>query len=175
MPTRLTFFAAGALGAILSLSVASFAQQNIKKDYLSDAEADKIRDAGNSNGRMVLFASFADDRINKLKYVLAHPNGDRRRADQINALINGYSGCIDDAADLIEVAKERQQDIRAGLKALTSKAKEALPYLLDLQKNGPELETYKSTLDDAIEATQDALTDAQKGEKGISAPIRRKQ
>ena len=49
------------------------------------------------------------------------------------------------------------------------------PYLQELQKNGPELESYKVTLDDAIEATQDALTDAQKAEKEISAPIRRKQ
>ena len=175
MRARITVFAAVALVAVLFFTVVSPAQQQVRKDYLSDSEADKIRDAGNSNARMVLFAAFAEDRLNKLKFTLAHPNGERKRADQINALINGYSGCIDDAADLIEVAKERQQDIRAGLKALTSKAKEALPYLLDLQKNGPELETYKVTLDDAIEATQDALTDAQKAEKEISAPVRRKQ
>ncbi len=175
MRARMVIFAAGALGAILAFPRACPAQQQIKKDYLSDTEADKIRDAGNSNARMVLFASFAEDRINKLKYVLAHPNGDRKRADQINALINGYSGCIDDAADLIEVAKERQQDIRAGLKALTARAKDSLPYLQGLQKNGPELDTYKDTLDDAVEATQDALSDAEKAAKEISAPIRRKQ
>lgn len=175
MRARITVFAAGALGAVLFFAASSPGRQQIKKDYLSDTEADKIRDAGNSNARMVLFAAFAEDRLNKLKYTLTHPNGERKRADQINALINGYSGCIDDAADLIEVAKERQQDIRAGLKALISKAKDALPYLQELQKNGPELESYKVTLDDAIEATQDALTDAQKAEKEISAPIRRKQ
>lgn len=175
MRARLKIIALGSLALALCFASPGKAQQNVKKDYLSDSEADKIRDAGTTNNRMILFANFAEDRINKLKYVLAHPNGDRKRSDQINALINGYSGCIDDGADLIEVGRERQQDIRAGLKALISKAKDALPYLQELQKSGPELDTYKETLDDAVEATQDALSDAQKAEKEIAAPVRRKQ
>ncbi len=100
---------------------------------------------------------------------------DRRRAEQLNALINAYTGCIDDAADVIDVARERQQDIRAGLKALTTRAKEDLVYLQELQKSGVEVDSYKETLDDAVEATQDALTDAEKAQKDISAPVRRKQ
>jgi hypothetical protein len=47
--------------------------------------------------------------------------------------------------------------------------------LQELQKSGPELDTYKTTLEDAIDATQDAIGDAQKAEKEISAPVRRKQ
>jgi chromosome segregation ATPase len=162
-----------ALAALFSSAVAMRAQE--KKDYLSDTEADKIREATTPSAKMVLFVSFADDRIAKLKYSLAHPTTDRRRAEQLNALINSYTGCIDDAADVIDVAHERQQDIRAGLKALTTKAKEHLAYLQELQKTGAEVDTYKETLDDAVEATQDALDDAQKAEKEISAPVRRKQ
>jgi hypothetical protein len=37
------------------------------------------------------------------------------------------------------------------------------------------VDSYKETLDDAVEATQDAITDAEKAEKEISAPVRRKQ
>src|SRR5579864_2560298 len=162
-----------ALAALISTTVAMRAQE--KKDYLSDTEADKIREANTPSGKMILFVTFADDRILKLKYSLAHPSTDRRRAEQLNALINSYTGCIDDAADVIAVARERQQDIRAGLKALTAKAKEHLAYLQELQKNGAEVDSYKETLDDAVEATQDALDDAQKAEKEISAPVRRKQ
>jgi lipid II:glycine glycyltransferase (peptidoglycan interpeptide bridge formation enzyme) len=162
-----------ALAALLSSTVAMRAQE--KKDYLSDVEADKIREATTPSAKMVLFVTFADDRIAKLKYSLAHPTTDRRRAEQLNALINAYTGCIDDAADVIAVAKERQQDIKVGLKALTTRAKEDLAYLQELQKSGVEVDTYKETLDDAVEATQDALTDAEKAEKDISAPVRRKQ
>jgi hypothetical protein len=162
-----------ALVALISSTVALRAQE--KKDYLSDTEADKIREATTPSAKMILFVTFADDRIAKLKYTLAHPSTDRRRAEQLNALINAYTGCIDDAADVIDVARERQQDIRAGLKLLTTRAKEDLAYLQELQKSGVEVDSYKETLDDAVEATQDALTDAEKAGKEISAPVRRKQ
>lgn len=162
-----------ALAALISTTVAMRAQE--KKDYLSDTEADKIREATTPSAKMILFVTFADDRILKLKYTLAHPTTDRRRAEQLNALINAYTGCIDDAADIIDVARERQQDIKLGLKTLTAKAKEHLAYLQELQKSGAELDSYKETLDDAVEATQDALTDAEKAGKEISAPVRRKQ
>lgn len=161
------------LAALISFTAGVRAQG--KKDYLSDTEADKIREATTPSAKMILFVTFADDRIAKLKYTLAHPSTDRRRAEQLNALINAYTGCIDDAADVIDVARERQQDIRAGLKALTTRAKEDLAYLQELQKSGAEVDSYKETLDDAVEATQDALTDADKAQKDISAPVRRKQ
>jgi hypothetical protein len=162
-----------AFASLISSAVALRAQE--KKDYLSDTEADKIREATTPSAKMILFVTFADDRIAKLKYSLAHPTADRRRAEQLNALLNAYTGCIDDAADVIDVARERQQDIRAGLKLLTTRAKEDLAYLQELQKIGAEVDSYKETLDDAVEATQDALTDAEKASKDISAPVRRKQ
>jgi hypothetical protein len=162
-----------ALATLISSAAAVRAQE--KKDYLSDTEADKIREAQTPSAKMVLFVAFADDRIAKLKYSLAHPGTDRRRGEQLNALINAYTGCIDDAADVIDVAREHQQDIKVGLKALSTRAKENLAYLQELQKSGAELDSYKETLDDAVEATQDALTDAEKAAKDISAPVRRKQ
>jgi ribosomal protein S13 len=159
--------------ALISSTVAMRAQE--KKDYLSETEADKIREATTPSAKMILFVTFADDRIAKLKYTLAHPGTERRRAEQLNALINAYTGCIDDAADVIDVARERQQDIKLGLKQLSTRGKENLAYLQELQKSGAELDSYKETLDDAVEATQDALNDAEKAGKEISAPVRRKQ
>jgi hypothetical protein len=177
MRIRIALLALAALTSttvgLISSTVTARAQE--KKDYLSDAEADKIREATTPSGKMILFVTFADDRIMKLKYTLAHPSTDRRRSEQLNALINAYTGCIDDAADVIEVARERQQDIKLGLKQLTTRGKEDLAYLQELQKSGVELDSYKETLDDAVEATQDALNDAEKAAKDISAPVRRKQ
>ncbi len=163
---------AGSLGAAVSASKA--APQ--KKEYLSDAEADKIRDAAVTGPRIVLYAAFAGDRIKKLQYEFAHmdPNDDKR-TDRLNGLINGYSGCIDDAADLVDLGIEKQEDIRDGLKALQARLKESLPYLQELEEKGPELDTYKDNLDDAIEATQDALKEVEKaGQEMAPPPVRRK-
>jgi hypothetical protein len=100
---------------------------------------------------------------------------DQKRAERLNDLINGYAGCIDDAADLIGIGIEKQQDIRGGIKAMRAVIKEFLPYLQGLAANGPERETYKSNLDDAIEATQDAAKDVENAAKEMAPPpVRRK-
>jgi chromosome segregation ATPase len=147
-----------------------------KKEYLSDAEADKIRDAGATGPRIVLYATFAADRIKKLQYEFAHMDpADDKRTDRLNSLINGYSGCIDDAADLLDLGVEKQEDIREGVKMLQARLKEFLPYLQDLAAKGPERETYKDNLEDAIEATQDAMKDLDKAPQELAAPpVRRK-
>jgi chromosome segregation ATPase len=147
-----------------------------KKEYLSDAEADKIRDAGVTGPRIVLYATFAADRIKKLQYEFAHLDpADDKRTDRLNSLINGYSGCIDDAADLLDLGIEKQEDIREGVKILQARLKEFLPYLQELASKGPELDTYKDNLEDAIEATQDAQKEVEKaGQEMAPPPVRRK-
>jgi chromosome segregation ATPase len=165
------------LAAILNAApaaVASAAPQ--KKEYLSEVEADKIRDAGATGPRIVLFATFASDRIKKLQYEFAHLDpADDQRSERLNSLINGYTGCIDDAADLLDIGIEKQQDIREGVKVLQARLKEFLAYLQELEQKGPERETYKDNLDDAVEATQDAAADVEKAAKEMSAPpVRRK-
>jgi hypothetical protein len=147
-----------------------------KKEYLSEAEADKIREAGATGPRILLFASFASDRIKKLQYEFAHfDTTDPKRTERLNDLINAYTGCIDDAADNIELGIEKQQDIRAGVKALQAGLKEFLPFLQGLAANGVERETYKSNLDDAIESTQDAAKVIEKASKEMSAPPERRK
>ncbi|HVA93776.1 MAG TPA: hypothetical protein VNI36_02630 [Candidatus Dormibacteraeota bacterium] len=148
-----------------------------KKDYLSDAEADKIRDAGTTGPRIVLFMKFAQDRIKKIQYELAHIDpAERHRADRLNSLLNGYIGCVDDATDLLDLGVEKQEDIREGIKTMQARLKEFLPYLQQLSANGPERETYKDNLDDAIEGTQDAIKEVEMDMKEMSPPpVRRKQ
>jgi len=159
---------------VLPVRTSGAAQQ--KKEYLSETEADKIREAGTSGPRIVLFSKFASDRIKKIQYEFAHMDpADQKRTERLNALINGYTGCIDDAADLIGIGIEKQQDIREGVKALQAGIKDFLPYLQGLAVNGPEHESYKENLEDAIEATQDAAMEADKASKETPAsPVRRK-
>jgi len=146
-----------------------------KRDYLSDTEADKIRDAETPDQRIKLFLSFAADRIKKLQYELSKPSTDKRRAERQNGLLNAYAGCVDDAAELVSLAREKQQDIHSALKEMQARGKEFLVYLEELAAKGAERQMYKETLDDAIEATRDALEEANKAAKEIAPPpVRRK-
>ena len=149
--------------------------QNVKKDYLTDSEADKIRDAALPPDRIKLFVSFADDRLKKFQYELARTTPEARRSEILNSLLNAYSACMDDAADQIALAREKQIDIRGPLKIMQSKGKEFMDVLQKLNAGGPEYELYKETLEDAIEGTQEDLADADKAAKELTpAPVRRK-
>ena len=99
---------------IILLSVASANAQTVKKDYLSDYEADKIRDAETPNERIKLFVQFADERLKKFQYELDHPSASRH-SEMLNYLMNSYIGCVDDASDLIQEGIEKQQNVRAGV------------------------------------------------------------
>ena len=146
-----------------------------QKDYLSSSEADKIRDAENDNNeRIKLFLGFADDRLKKFQYELAHPSANRH-GDMLNSLMNAYVGCMDDAADLMQLGIEKQENIRKGIDLIASRGKEFLAILEKISTEALEIDSYKETLDDAIEGTRDAMNDAEKAKKKVAAgPVRRK-
>jgi hypothetical protein len=145
-----------------------------QKDYLTALEADKIRDAETTNDRIKLFLTFAEDRLKKFQYELENPSTNRH-ADMLNSLLNAYQGCVDDAADLIQLGIEKQENIRKGVDMMASKTKEFLVILEKLSNDGPERELYKDNLDDAVEGTQDAMNDAEKAKKKVAPPpVRRK-
>jgi hypothetical protein len=149
--------------------------QDPQKDYLTETEADKIRDAVTPPERIKLYISFADDRLKKFQYELTRTTPEGRRSEILNGLLNDYTGCMDDAADQIAIAREKQIDIRGQLKLIESKGKEFLEILEKINKGGPEYDTYKDTLEDAIEGTKDALSDADKASKELTpVPVRRK-
>jgi hypothetical protein len=148
--------------------------QRPEKDYLSSVEADKIRDAETPNERIKLFLLFAEDRLKKFQYELEHPSPNKH-TEMLNFLMNSYIGCVDDAADLIQLGLEKQDNIREGIDLMALKAKDFLTALQKYQAGGPELEIYKENLDDAVEGTQDALNEAEKAKKKAPPPpVRRK-
>jgi hypothetical protein len=145
-----------------------------EKDYLSSIEADKIRDAETTNDRIVLFITFAEDRLKKFQYELDHPS-QSRHADLLNFLMNAYSGCLDDAADLVQLGIHKQENIRKGIDLMATRAREFLTVLKKLSAEGAEREIYKDNLDDAIEGTNDALKEAEQAKMKVAPPpVRRK-
>jgi hypothetical protein len=150
------------------------AAQRPEKDYLSGVEADKIRDAETPNERIKLFLTFAQDRLKKFQYELDHPSPNKH-TEMLNYLMNSYIGCVDDAADIIQVGLDHQDNIREGVDLMVVKAKEFLPILEKFKTGGKEIDLYKDNLDDAMEGTQDAMNEAEKAKKKAAPPpVRRK-
>jgi hypothetical protein len=155
-------------------AVNALAKPPQQKDYLTALEADKIRDAETTNDRIKLFLEFADDRLKKFQYEVEHP-APNRHEDILNALLNAYVGCVDDAADLIQLGMHKQENIRKGIDLMAARAKEFLAILEKLSSGGTELEIYKDNLDDAIEGTRDAMNEAEKAKKDVAPPpVRRR-
>jgi hypothetical protein len=148
--------------------------QRVDKDYLSSVEAGKIRDAETVNDRIKLFLTFAEDRLTKFQYELEHPSSNKH-TEMLNYLMNSYVGCVDDAADLIQLGLEKQDNIRQGIDLMASKSRDFLEILKRFSAGGPELEVYKDNLDDAVQGTEDAMREAEKAKKKAAPPpIRRK-
>ncbi len=96
-------------------------------------------------------------------------------AEMLNALMNAYVGCVDDAADLVQLGIQKQENIRPAIDLMASRAKEFLQILEKLSADGTEIDIYKDNLDDAIEGTRDAMNDAEKAKKAVAPPpVRRK-
>lgn len=147
-----------------------------RKDYLTEEEADKIRDAETASIRVKLYLSFAEDRLKKFDYEVHRTSKERRRSEILNGLLNEYAGCVDDGADQIALAREKQSDIHDVLKLMETKDKEFLEALQKYDKDGPDLDIYRDTLEDAIEGTKDAISDDQEAQKELLAPpVRKKQ
>ena len=165
------------LAALFMLAAAALYAMPLRaeqKDYLSALEADKIRDAENTNERVKLFITFADDRLKKFQYELQHPSSNKH-PEMLNALMNAYVGCVDDAADLIQLGIQKQENIRPAIDMMATRTKEFLEILEKLSAQGTEIDVYKDNLDDAIEGTRDAMNDAEKAKKAVAPPpVRRK-
>jgi hypothetical protein len=161
---------------LLTVATSLFAAPSnaAQKDYLSSLESDKIRDAEGTNERIKLFLTFADDRLKKFQYELQHPSSNKH-PEMLNALMNAYVGCVDDAADLIQLGIQKQENIRPSVDLMAGRTKEFLQVLEKLSTDGIEIEIYKDNLQDAIEGTRDAMNDADKAKKAVAPPpVRRK-
>jgi hypothetical protein len=160
--------------AVIATGFLAIPSHAAQKDYLSSLESDKIRDAEGTNERIKLFLTFADDRLKKFQYELQHPSSNKH-PEMLNALMNAYVGCVDDAADLVQLGIQKQENIRAGIDLMAGKSKEFLQVLEKLSADGIEVDIYKDNLDDAIEGTRDAMNDAEKAKKAVAPPPMRRK
>jgi len=168
--------AALTLGMTMLATVAVAPLHAQKKDFLTQLEGDKIRDAEEPRERIRLFVLFAEDRLKKFQYELAKGASDKRRGERMAVLLDAFSACMDDASELMELGRTKQQDILKGVQFLQLKAKEFQPELEKQIAAAPATAEYKENLDFALLAVKESLEQAEKATKEIApGPVRRKQ
>lgn len=168
---------APALSVLLACGISLTARHAVAqgKDYLTGLEADKIRDAETPNERIKLFLEFAADRLKKFNYEHARASQDRRHSARLAALLAAYAGCLDDATELVQIGRVKQQDIRPAVELVEKKGREFLVELQRVADAAPDSAPYREDLDDALLATKDALAEAEKAKEEIAPPpVRRK-
>lgn len=138
--------------ALLASAIPAFAQ----RDFLTEDEIDKVRDAQEPNDRLKLYVLFARQRIDQLQRLLEKDK--KGRSLMARQLLEDYSNIIDAMDTVSDDALKRGADIAVGANAVRDAENRMLGQLQKIHDKGPsDLEMYSVSLTEAIEATKDSL------------------
>ena len=154
------------LAATLAAPAAALARPP-QRDFLTQTEADKIRDAESANERVKLFLDFAADRLQRFKMELHMKGAGPRWADFLNDILDAFSSCVDEASGRINDAISHGEDVRDGVKDVKKRVPEFLKELQQIKAQGIELKLYEDTLNDTMDDLHYAIKSADKAEKEL--------
>ncbi len=152
---------------ILCLLLAPGAAAAAERDFLTADEADQIKEAQEPNARLALYAKFATERVKMVRNLLSKEKAGR--SILVHDALEDYSNIIDAIDTVADDALKRNADIKAGLAAVASAEKEALPILRKIQESQPkDMARYEFMLRQAIDTTNDSI-EAAEGNIGARA------
>lgn len=126
------------------------------KDFLTEDEIEKVREAQLPNDRLKLYVLFARQRMDQLQRLLSKEK--KGRSAEARELLEDYSSIIDAIDTVSDDALKRGIDIGEGTVAVTSAEKRFLGQLRQIQdRNPPDLDLYNVALKDAIGNTSDSI------------------
>jgi hypothetical protein len=127
-----------------------------EKDFLTENEIEKVREAQLPNDRLKLYALFARQRLDQLQRLLEKEKKGRSLAAR--ELLEDYSSIIDAIDTVSDDALKRGVDITAGTVEVIGSEKRFLDQLQKIEdRNLPDLDLYEVALKEAIASTSDSI------------------
>jgi len=137
--------------------------QLTKRDPLTDAEVDQMREAADyPNKRLELMVGFARARLTSIDQLRANATSDASRPRQIHDLLQDFLTLLDETDDNIDMYAAHNADMRKGLKLLIEANSEWQLKLRQLKEQSPaaELQHYAFILTNASDAVGDSAKTA---------------
>jgi hypothetical protein len=141
-----------------------------QKDFLTENEIEKVREAQAPNDRLKLYALFARQRLDQLQRLLEKEKKGRSLAAR--ELLEDYSSIIDAIDTVSDDALKRGVDITAGTVEVVGSEKRFLEQLQKIQDRNPaDLDLYEVALKEAIASTSDSMDLAKEDPSGRGAKL----
>src|SRR5580698_4831492 len=147
------------------LILASVLPALAEKDFLTENEIEKVREAQLPNDRLKLYALFARQRLDQLQRLLEKEKKGRSLAAR--ELLEDYASIIDAIDTVSDDALKRGIDITLGTAEVIGSEKRFLEQLQKIQDRNPaDLDLYEVALKEAIASTSDSIDLAKEDPSG---------
>jgi len=148
----------------LLLAAGAFAQE---KDFLTADEIDQIREVQEPNGRLLIYVTFARQRISLLNQLMSKEKPGRSAL--IHDTLEQYTHIIEAIDTVADDALKRKVALVEGMKLVSAAEKDMLETLQKIQDAEPkDLPRYEFALKSAIDTTSDSkeLSDEDLNKRG---------
>lgn len=151
-------FALASLVGFAALSASPASAQKDHHDTLTEAQIEKIREAGiDPNERIKLYTEYVNDHVNTVKSLMNRAKSDAR-AKRLDDALHDISSLMDELGSNLDEYSDRHADMRPALKHLADESPQWLTTLRALAGEPP----FDLSRKEAIEAGQDLSDQSQR-------------
>ncbi len=147
------------LALILFLAAFLTVPAMAQREFLTNDEIDKIREAQDPNLRLKIYLVFAKQRLDQLQQQITKDK--KGRSLTVRQLLEDYGQIIDAIDTVSDDALKRKVDVSPGVAEVSEGEKKFLAQLRKIEDGHPhDLDMYEVSLKNAIETTSDSILTA---------------